>query len=171
MIRKLKTKDFLNFQDFLKTNLFSDNTKLLKRIFNDSVKRSNQALVSDENSLINGVLLVSGIIDKSEKKHLTIITKDVNIANKLLEVYIWNCKTDLYCNIKKDNPIFRILVGDNFYFRKVKKEREGKTFLTNGFRLISEDKENFYLYRKYEPRFDYTLKPIFVKEDDKNDNK
>jgi hypothetical protein len=170
MIRKLKTKDLLNFQDFCSTTKTLDNPFLAKRIFNDSVKRSNHALISFEKDNIEGVLLVTGFIEKNPKKFVKLIVNDIKVADKLLEAYIWNCKTDLYIRIKKDNPIFRVLVGDNFYFQVTKKEKDNQSFLTNGFRLVEQKDGDLLLFRKYDPRFDYTIKQTFIKEDDINDN-
>ena len=59
---------------------------------------------------------------------------------------------------------------DRFYFSYTKRRSDGLSFLTNGFRVISEEGNETLLFRKYDERFDYTKKPIYVKEDDLNDN-
>ena len=63
-----------------------------------------------------GLIFVDGYSDKSPRKYIKIITKTEDSANRLLKTLQWHIKEDLFCKIKKNNPIKRVLERNGFRF-------------------------------------------------------
>ena len=63
-----------------------------------------------------GIILITGFADKAfPRKYVKILAKDVECADKLLQVCLWNFgELNLYCKIKKNNPIKEVLERNGF---------------------------------------------------------
>ncbi len=93
-----------NFRLFIKEN---------KELLFDSLNKGDK-IVFDEEA---GIAYVTGWSDKVERKYLKLLVKDLESADKLLNVLFWNIKEDLYIKIKKTNPILSVLQKHDFIFR------------------------------------------------------
>lgn len=161
MIRNINSKDLINFKSYCKKpDDFSDfyilkdnrkhslsNNKTADKVFNDCVKRSDICYIKEDNNIISGVLLVTGFVDKQDKKFIKILADNNEIASDLLKMLTWEHGTDLYIKINRENPLKYICCGFGFKFVEAK------------------NKEILY-FRQYNERFDYTKKPRYVKEGD-----
>jgi hypothetical protein len=67
-------------------------------------------------SEIDGVMFVTGFSDKSDRKFIKPLVKDIDSADKLLKVLVWHMSCDLWAKIKKNNPIKKALIKNNFKF-------------------------------------------------------
>jgi len=63
-----------------------------------------------------GIAVVTGFSDKMPRKYVKLLTKNNDIAEKLLQIISWNLDCDLYIKIKKNNPLKGILVKNGFQF-------------------------------------------------------
>jgi len=78
MLRKLKSKDKLNFQ------CFANNHNLSNYLFSDFIKCKKLAFISDEENEINGLIFV----EKQDKDcYLKIVTETKRVANNLLKIF------------------------------------------------------------------------------------
>lgn len=64
-----------------------------------------------------GIALVTGYSDKSPRKYVKILARDEESADKLLKIINWNINTELYCKLKKVNPLRYVFLNNNFIFR------------------------------------------------------
>lgn len=98
------TKDRLRL--FIKENL---------HLLFDNLEHGDK-IIYDENL---GIIFVTGWSDKSfPRKYIKILAKDNNSADKLIKVLLWNFSNlDLYCKIKKGNPVKDILMKNGFRFK------------------------------------------------------
>lgn len=65
-----------------------------------------------------GIALVTGWSDNAKRKYVKLLTKNNDSAIRLLQVIIWNEKTELFAKIKKDNPIKDAFLKTGFNFYK-----------------------------------------------------
>ena len=79
-----------------------------------------------------GFVFICGYSDNAPRKYIKILTKDEDSTNRLVKTLQWHVKEDLFCKIKKNNPIKRVL------------ER-------NGFRWAGDRGKECLLCRKYIP--------------------
>ena len=63
-----------------------------------------------------GIAVITGWSDKSSRKYLKLLTKDDKIADKLTKNINWNISEELYCKIKKTNPLKNILLKNRWKF-------------------------------------------------------
>lgn len=65
-----------------------------------------------------GVGLIVGFADKSPRKYVKVLAKDLHTADKILTVLIdWNNKNlELFAKVKKNNPIIEVLKKHKFKF-------------------------------------------------------
>jgi len=75
--------------------------------------RKGDKLVYEENE---GFIFVDGYSDKSPRKYLKILTKSEEATLRLLKALHWYVKEDIFCKIKKNNPIKDILERQGFRF-------------------------------------------------------
>lgn len=169
MIRELKTKDLTNFlyytsqrdrySDFYITRdnkrLFLNDHKVAKKVFNNCLKHGDKCLIFEESGQIRGILLLTGIADKFDRKYLKMFCDNSEVALGLIKALNWNYNYDLYVKLKKYNPLTEILLGTKNYNLFLKENLDIKRFRGFGFRYMGdrgqEGKEVF-LYRKYNPR-------------------
>lgn len=71
--------------------------------------------VYDESS-DKGVAVITGWSDKSPRKYVKLLTKDVHLAGNLLKMINWNVKTDVYAKIKKNNPLLKVFQSNQYAF-------------------------------------------------------
>jgi len=90
--------------------------------------RGDMILYEEDNEA--GFGLVTGWSDKASRKYVKILTKDLELADKLLKINNWNANIDLYAKLKKNNPL-------------------GKVFLKNGFSFKGDRGNEILLMRKY----------------------
>lgn len=81
------------------------------KILFDSLKKGEKIVYNEE-----GILVTAGFSDKVYRKYIKILAKDKNIANKLVKMFFWNINTEIYAKLKKDNPLIRVLLDNNFKF-------------------------------------------------------
>ena len=63
-----------------------------------------------------GIVIVTGWSDKSPRKYLKLLAKDDKITDKLIKNINWNISEELYCKIKKTNPLKNILLKNRWKF-------------------------------------------------------
>lgn len=179
MIRKINSKDKLNFLDFCnikdrykdfyitKDNkrLFLTDIKVCNRVFNDCLKRNDKCLIKEEDGIFKGILIVNGYADKFPRKYIKIYSHDNQTSNDLVKTIVQDFPTDLYIKIKNYNPVSEILLGTKIY-NIILKKNSTNSFQGYGFRLIGRRGKEFLLCRKYNEKFDYSKKRIYVKEGD-----
>lgn len=78
----------------------------------ESLKRGDKVAFSND----DGIAIVTGWSDKSDRKYVKVLAKDNNSADRLLKILSWNVKQDMWIKIKKNNPIKTILSKNNFRF-------------------------------------------------------
>lgn len=84
----------------------------------------------------NGIILTTGFSDNYNRNYIKILAKNNDTASKLIKVLLLNLKdVDLYCKIKRNNPVRYMLYSHNFKFYKGR----GKEMLL--LRKIYKDKE------------------------------
>lgn len=91
-----------NLRLFLKDNL---------SLFFDSLKQGDKIAYNKE-----GIIFVTGFADKANRKYIKFLVKNNQIADNLLKIINWNLKVDLWCKIKKNNPLLDILKNNGFNF-------------------------------------------------------
>lgn len=107
------------FSEFFitKNNLrlfFKDNLSLLF----EGLKAGNKIAFSKE-----GILVVTGFDDNNNRKYIKFLVKDDKAANDLFCILSWNLTCDLWCKVKKRNPLLEILKQNGFsYFKSRGKE-------------------------------------------------
>ena len=79
----------------------------------DIIKKGDK-VTYEENE---GLIIVVGYSDKFPRKYIKILTKDESATNRLLKTLHWNIKEDLYCKIKKTNPVKRTLERNGFRWK------------------------------------------------------
>jgi hypothetical protein len=65
---------------------------------------------------INGLAAVIGFSDKSPRKYLKILSKDLELVPSLVKTLYWHVKTDLFCKVKGNNPLKDVLLHCGFSF-------------------------------------------------------
>jgi len=63
-----------------------------------------------------GIAVILGWSDKSPRKYLKLLAKDNKIADRLIKNINWNITEELYCKIKKNNPLKNILLQNKWKF-------------------------------------------------------
>ena len=64
----------------------------------------------------NGLATVIGYSDKSPRKYLKILSKDIENVPSLVKTLYWHVKTDLFCKVKNNNPLKDKLLRCGFSF-------------------------------------------------------
>lgn len=64
----------------------------------------------------DGLAIISGWSDKSPRKYMKLLAKDDKITDKLIKNINWNISEELYCKIKKTNPLKNILLKNRWKF-------------------------------------------------------
>ena len=118
MLRRLKTKDKLNFE------YFADKNHLSKYLFSEFIKSKKLAFISEEKNEINGLIYVT---KQDNDCYLNIITNSKKVANNLLKIFFWNYKKSIYAKIEENSKIGFILK-------------------TNGFKIVNKQDSTFLLY-------------------------
>lgn len=70
-------------------------------------------IIYDENS----IMLITGFFDNAKRKYLRILGNE-NQTEKMLEFLGWNFNIELYCKLKRYNPIVKILLKKGFFIYK-----------------------------------------------------
>lgn len=182
MIRRLKTKDEINFvffcnmkdkfKDFYITKdnqrLFLNDHKVCRRVFNDCLKRGDQCLIKEEKDTIKGLLMVNGYADKFSRKYMKVYTHNNEMSDHLIRSITQDFPSDLYIKVKNNNPITEVLIGTRVY-NLIFKQNSKSDFFGYGFRLLGRrgyQGKELLLCRKYNKKYDYSKKPKYVKEGD-----
>ena len=63
-----------------------------------------------------GIVVVIGWSDKSSRKYLKLLAKNEKEADRLIKNINWNISEELYCKIKKTNPLKNILLRNRWKF-------------------------------------------------------
>jgi len=77
----------------------------------EGLKKGDRIIFDEE-----GIAVIIGFSDKAQRKYLKVLTNDARVADKLVKNVIWNCSTEIYCKIKKSNPLKQILLNNKFKF-------------------------------------------------------
>ena len=85
-----------------------------------------------------GLGLVTGWSDKSSRIYVKVLTKDLKSANNFLKIINWNIFVDLYCKLKKNNPLSKIFLRNGYVF---KGDRGSEILLCREYK--SRPKKNF----------------------------
>jgi len=98
--------DFYITKNNLRLYIKENKEKLFK-----SLKQGNKIAFSRE-----GVAIITGYADKMNRKYLKISAKNLKVAGQLIKFLSWNTQCDLYCKIKKNNPLKDVLLHSGFSF-------------------------------------------------------
>jgi len=63
-----------------------------------------------------GMAIIIGYAEKSPRKYMKLLAKDDKVADKLVKNINWNITEELYCKIKKTNPLKNILLKNRWNF-------------------------------------------------------
>lgn len=106
LIESLGYKDFYftknNLRFFIKENMSS---------FFKLIEKGDKIIISEK-----GILYINGYADNFNRKYIKILAKNKEISNELIEFALWKFDIDLYCKIKKNNPIKDSLIENGFQF-------------------------------------------------------
>lgn len=84
-----------------------------KHLLFEALKNGDKVVFSEE----EGIVFVTGFSDNADRKYLKILANDLESANKLVKVLLWNIEVELWAKIKKNNPILSVLQKNGFIFR------------------------------------------------------
>jgi len=115
MIRRLKSKDKLNFLDFCLNK--DKDLKTINYNFSNIVKRSGVCFVYEANDDFRGILTVD------KRQYVEILADTFKIVDGLLRVLVWNQNCDVYWELPKDYKFKFLLKKYKFYFVN---EKDGK---------------------------------------------
>lgn len=136
MIRLIKPKDKINFQDYCNRygeNLFTDcSFRALDKEFRAIIKYNKYCIISEENNFIGGLLLIEVI---NNEYHIKTTYKNSKVLDNLLSILNWNIQKDLTFRLndyrvvsilKKHFFRFKGKIDNDYvyfrkYFKKVKK--------------------------------------------------
>lgn len=65
----------------------------------------------------NGLVIITGFAENRDRKYLKLLVNNLDIADQLLINLDQNCSSNIYCKIKKLNPLKQILLQNNFEFK------------------------------------------------------
>jgi len=77
----------------------------------DCLKYGDKIVYSNE----DGLAIVTGYSDNSNRKYLKILAKSEKSVERLLKVLLWNVKCDLWIKLKQNNPLINILTSKDDY--------------------------------------------------------
>lgn len=92
-----------------------------------------------------GIAIVVGWSDKSPRKYLKLLSKNDQTTDKLIKNINWNISEELFCKIKKTNPLKNILLRNNWKFFADR----GKEILLKRETIKLVKKENNYGHAQY----------------------
>jgi len=92
-----------NLRLFIKENI---------ELLYECLKKGDKIAYSDK----DGIVFVTGFSDKSKRKYVKLLSTDVESADRLLKVVGWHINCDLWAKVKKNNPIKKALIKNNFRF-------------------------------------------------------
>ena len=78
----------------------------------ENLEKGDFIIYSEE----EGIVVLTGFSDKSDRKYLKILSNSIEDACKLLKVVNWYIKPELFVKIKKNNPIRKALEMSGFRF-------------------------------------------------------
>lgn len=116
---KVKVRNLLNeirntklYDDFYitKNNLRLFIRENLNKVFSD-LRKGDVISFSDE-----AVGLVLGYADKVHRKYVRLMGKDLKACDKVLQVILWNVKSNLFAKVKKNSPLIEVLTKNDFVF-------------------------------------------------------
>lgn len=122
MIRRLSSKDKINFLDFYLQK--DKDLQTINREFRNIVKRSGTCFVYEKDNDFLGILT----IDKN--KYVEIFADTYKIVDGLLRVLVWNQVCDVFWEVSKDFKFKGLLRKYKFY---VINEKEDKIITSRKF--------------------------------------
>ena len=63
-----------------------------------------------------GMVIIIGYADKSPRKYMKLLAKDEKEIDRLIKNINWNISEELFCKIKKTNPLKNILLKNKWKF-------------------------------------------------------
>jgi hypothetical protein len=81
-------------------------------VFFEGLEKGDKMTYSES----DGIIFVTGFSDKSDRKYIKPLVKDIESADKLLKVLVWHTTCELWAKVKKNNPITKALIKNNFRF-------------------------------------------------------
>lgn len=84
-----------------------ENIEILYKLLNNGDK-----VLFDE----GGIAVIIGYAEKSNRYYIKLLAKDEKIADKFIKNINWNVSEELYCKIKKTNPLKNILLRNRWKF-------------------------------------------------------
>ena len=168
MIRLLNNKDYSNFLEFClnqgsKPDFFVtknnqrfllNHTDIASKVFNDCTKHGDKCFISEENGIINGVILITGYSDKTDRKYLKVCANSFKIIKGLFKFLTWNHTSKLYIKAKRNNSLIKFLE------RRV----EGKIYYKYFFNFAGIRNDEIMLAYELDPKFNAFK--VYKKEDD-----
>ena len=103
----------------------------------DGLKKGDKLLFEDN----TGFIYIYGWSDNANRKYLKILTKDVDGAKRLLQGLHWYIQDDLWCKVKKNNPVKQALERMGFRFAG-DRGKEVLMFRKSRPRRISKEKQD-----------------------------
>ena len=97
----------------------------------DCLKKGDKIVFDPDKE--DGIALVTGWSDKSDRKYVKVLTRSEEVASHLLKMLNWNTFVDLYVKLKKNSKF-------------------AKVFQNNGYRFLGDRGAEILLCRKYIPR-------------------
>ena len=101
------------FGDFYITR---DNLRLFIKdnidILFDCIKKGDKYAYDE-----SGIALVLGYSDNAKRKYLKALAKEPKDIEKYIKIILWNINEDLYCKVKRNNPVKGILLNLGFEFK------------------------------------------------------
>ena len=64
----------------------------------------------------DGLAMISGWSDKSKRMYVKVLTRDMDLANNFLKIIAFKASCDLYCKLKKNNPLVKVFQKNNYQF-------------------------------------------------------
>lgn len=168
MIRLLNSKDYTNFiefclnqgsrKDFFITKnhqrFLINNPKIASEVFHNCIKRGDKCFVSELNGMINGVFLILGFSNKSEKKIIKVCGYNTQILKNLFKFLTWQYNKQAFIEVYKNTFLHKFL--------EYKKENK---ISYRYFFKFNQIKDNTILL-SYEPDMKLTNFSIIKKEED-----
>lgn len=118
-------------------------TKSNTRIYlKENISVLFKSLNNGDKTLFNedGIAIITGWSDRAPRKYMKLLAKDEKVADKLVKNINWQISEELYCKIKKVNPLKNILLRNRWKFLGDR----GKEILLKREAIELNKKENTY---------------------------
>ena len=80
-------------------------------LFFDSLKTGDKIAYNDM-----AIAIITGFSDKFNRHYIKFLVKDLKSADELLKSISWSLNIDVWCKLKKNNPLVEVLKANNFKY-------------------------------------------------------